>query len=207
MRTESPGYTPWEREGASFPQDMFRSWMDCMTRPFGFYDDLNPNGPFARPFLFFLVFFILGSALGALTSNAVLGGWYEARGLDAPGLAWSLFVFFLSPFIGTLGLAVNVLLVHLGVRLFATDARTIGVTARGLCYTAAPQVLAVVPFLGWLVGPLWALFLAIVSVHRLHETSLGRAAAAVLVPVLVLWFAFGMLIFLLIVMFAIAAGA
>jgi hypothetical protein len=186
---------------------MFRSWMDCMTRPFAFFDVVSPTGPFARPLLFFLVLWILGSGLGSVTSSAVLGGWYEARGLEMPGLAWNLFVFFLSPFFGTLGLAVNILFVHLGVRIFVSNARTIGVTARGLCYVAAPQVLAVVPLLGWFVAPFWSLFLAVVSVHRMHETSLGRAAAAVLVPALVIWFAVGMLFFLAIVLFAIAAGA
>ncbi len=201
------GRTPWERADANFPADMFRSWLQCMTEPHAFFRSLDVTVPFSRPLLFFLVFWILGSGLGTLSADATLGDWYAARGIDAPGATWNLFFFFLSPFIGAISLAIYVGLTHLGVRIFVKDPGSIGVTARGLCYVAAPQLLAVIPFLGWLVAFFWSLFLAVVSVQRLHGTNTGSAVAAVIVPPLALWMGLGMLGFLLalFVTFALAA--
>lgn len=199
----------WERAGASFPGDLFESWLQCMTRPFEFFERLDPEVPFGRPLLFFLVFWILGSGLGALSTEAALGGWYDelyaAEGLTR-GPAWFLFMFFLSPFLGLVSLAIYVALTHLGVRLFVRDPNPIGVTGRALCYVAAPQVIAVVPFLGWLAAPLWSLFLAVVAVRTVHSTSTGRAVAAVVVPPFVLWFGLGMLFALFVLFLAVAVG-
>lgn len=198
--------TPWERADATFPTDMFRSWLQCMTEPRAFFRSLDPFVPFGRPLLFFLVFWILGSGLGTLSADATLGDWYAARGWEMPSATWNLFLFFLSPFIGALSLALYVGFTHLGVRVFVKDPGKIGVTARGLCYVAAPQLLAVVPLVGWLVAAIWSLFLAVVSVKVLHRTSTGSAVAAVIVPPLVFWVGFGMLIFFLVFFLALALG-
>jgi hypothetical protein len=206
----APAGTPWEREGASFPADLFQSWIDCLTRPSEFFDSLDPEVSFTRPYLFFLITSVLGSGLGALSTRAVLGGWtaeyYAAQGLVPPGTAWSLFTFFLSPFLGTMALALNVAFVHVGVRLFVERPRPIGVTARTLCYVTAPQVLTLVPFLGWLVAPIWSFVLMVIGIRRTHDTTVGRSVAAVLIPPIVFWFALGMLFTVLVVFVVLAAG-
>ncbi|MFW6084945.1 MAG: YIP1 family protein [Gemmatimonadota bacterium] len=198
--------TPWERDDARFPTDMFRSWLQCMTEPHRFFRSVDPSVPFSRPLLFFFVFWILGSGLGTLSADAALGDWYAARGVDMPGATWNLFLFFLSPFLGAMSLALYIGFTHLGVRVFVKNPRTIGVTARGLCYVAAPQLLAVVPFVGWMVAAVWSLFLAVVSVQRLHRTSAGSAVAAVLVPPIVFSMGMGMLVFFLVFFVTLVLG-
>ena len=41
--------TPWERVHGSFPADLFRSWMEVLTRPKQFFRSLDPEVSFARP--------------------------------------------------------------------------------------------------------------------------------------------------------------
>ncbi len=200
----------WERETASFPGDLFESWLHCMTRPFEFFENTDPTVPVSRPLLFFLMFWIVASGFGTLSTEAALGGWYDelyaAEGSTEPGAPWLLFTFFLSPFIGLMSLALYVGLTHLGVRLFVPEAKSIGVTGRALCYAVAPQVVVIVPFLGWLVAPLWSLFLAVVAVRQVHTASTGRAVAAVIVPPFVFWFGLGLMFALLVVFLALAAS-
>lgn len=200
----------WERETASFPGDLFESWLHCMTRPFDFFESADPAVPASRPLLFFLLFWVVASGFGTLSTEAALGGWYDelyaTDGIADPGTPWLLFTFFLSPFVGLVSLAMYVGLTHLGVRLFIPNAKRIGVTGRALCYVVAPQVVAIVPFLGWLVAPLWSLFLGVVAVRQVHDTSTGRAAAAVIVPPFVFWFGIGLMFALLIAFLAVAAG-
>lgn len=202
--------TPWERESASFPNDLFRSWMDCMTRPFEFFDEVDPEISFVRPILFYLIFSTLGYGMATLSMEATLGGWFAAYdGAEAGGSGspWgALFWFFLAPFYGMLALALYVGLTHAGVRLFVREPRGIGTTAHGLCYGAAPQVVNIVPFLGWLVSSLWSLFLAIVAVQKLHDTTFGRALAAVVVPVMALVVIGATFFTILVVLVAVAIG-
>lgn len=200
----------WERETASFPGDLFESWLHCMTRPFEFFENTDPTAPVSRPLLFFLLFWIVASGFGTLSTEAALGGWYDelyaAESITEPGAPWLLFTFFLSPFIGLMSLALYVGLTHLGVRLFVPEAKSIGVTGRALCYAVAPQIVVIVPFLGWLVAPLWSLFLAVVAVRQVHSASTGRAVAAVIVPPFVFWFGLGLMFALLVVFLALAAS-
>lgn len=204
----APDRTPWEREEAAFPRDMFRSWIHCMTRPGEFFESLDPGVAFSRPFLFFLLAWILGSGLGALSVQTALGGltadYYANRGLTPPGPAWSLFVFFLSPFIGTVALGLNIAFIHAGARLFTEHPRRIGATARSLCYAAAPQVLSIVPFLGWIVAPIWGLVLTVIAVQKTHRTTVVRSVAAILIPPIVFWSALVMLLVFLAVFVTLA---
>lgn len=210
LAPDTAARTPWEREDASFPGDLFRSWMDCMTRPFEFFDELEPGSSFVRPILFYLIFSTVGYGFATLSMEATLGGWfaaYDGAGTGGSGGAWgALFWFFVAPFYGMFVLALYVGLTHAGVRLFVREPQGIGATARGLCYGAAPQVLNIVPFLGWLVSSLWSLFLAVVAVQKLHDTSFGRATAAVLVPVMALVVVGATLFTVLIVLIALAVG-
>jgi len=205
---EAPERTPWEGDDASFPADMFRSWIDCLTRPAEFFASLDPEISFARPLLFFLVLWVLGSGLGTLSMQTTLGSLiadsYAARGLNPPGVARNLFFFFLSPFVGLLALGLNVAFIHVGVRLFVHRPRPIGATARSLCYVVAPQVVALVPFIGWIVAPIWGFVLTVIAVRTTHRTTVGRSIAAVLVPPIVLWFAFAMLLAFLVIFVTLA---
>lgn len=204
------GPIAWERTDARFPGDLFDSWLECMTRPFEFFGRLDPRASVARPLSFFLVFWVLGGGLGTLSTRATVGGWYADQlavaGEAAPGPTWYAFMFFVSPFIGSAALALYIGLTHLGVRLFVREARPIGITGRGLCYVSAPQVVAIVPIVGWFAASLWSLFLAVVSVQRLHHTTTGRAVGAVLVPQVAFWLGLSMLFVIFMVLLALAAG-
>ncbi|MGI9038928.1 MAG: YIP1 family protein [Gemmatimonadota bacterium] len=199
---ESAERTPWERAGASFPRDLFASWMECMAHPSLFFRRLDPAVPFSTPLIFYLVFSVLGSAAFTASSIAFLPAMYAAEGA-ASSPEGHLLWFFLSPFIAVFSLVFYVLFTHLGVLLFVRDGRPIGVTARSLCYVAAPGVLNIVPFIGWLAAFIWSLWLAVVAIQQAHRTTGGRAFAAVFViPFLV-----SFLVFLAIVLFVLMAVA
>lgn len=192
---------PWENDGASFPRDLFRSWMEVMLRPVEFFRALNSASPFSKPLIFFLVFSVLGATLSMLSRMA--GGMEGYDFLGGPVYIW--FSFFASPFIALLGLAMNVGLTHLGVLLFIPTRKNIGVTGRMYCYVAAPTVMALVPFLGWLISIVWALVLSVIGIQQVHETTTGRALAAVLVPVFAIGLAF-MMLGVLLAFLAVAMG-
>lgn len=171
-----------------------------MTRPTEFFRRLDPTVPFSTPLMFYLVFSVVGSAAFTASSLAFLPAVAPAEGV-ATSPAWYLLWFFLSPFIAAFSFVFYVLFIHVGVRLFVRDGRSVGVTARSLCYVAAPGVLHIVPFVGWFVSFVWTLRLAVIAVQQAHRTSTGRALAAVfVVPILT-----ALLIFLLVVLLMLTA--
>ena len=196
---QQTGRTPWESDSASFPADLFRSWMDAMTRPGEFFRMLDPETPFVRPLVFYLLFVVLGAGLNSVSSLAFPG--------DETFRPYIWLIFFLSPFTGLLALLLNTGIMHLGVRLFVPGAKPIHVTGRVVCYSAATSVLAIVPWIGWLAGAIWTFVLMIVGVRWTHGATTGRAIAAVLVPIVVIAVGLTMLIFLMGILFALAIGA
>jgi len=197
--TEETDGTPWEGARASFPADLFRSWMDVMTRPGEFFRMMDPEIPFVRPLVFYLLFIVLGAGLNALSSLA-----FPADEMFRPYI-WLMF--FLSPFTGLLALLINTGITHLGVRLFIPSAKPIHVTGRVMCYAAATSVLTIVPWLGWLVGAIWSFVLMIVGIRWTHGATFGRAVAAVVVPVVVIVAGLTMLVLMLGMFLALAIGA
>jgi hypothetical protein len=185
--------------------------MDVMQRPGEFFGSLNPEAGFARPLIFYLVFVILGSGASTLTGLAMGGESFAGpvalpgfEGLSMTALLW--FNFFLAPFAALLGLAIGVGLTHVGVLMFVRDRKPVGVTAKVLCYAAAPAVLGIIPLLGWIVSGVWAIFLQIVGIQVAHETSPGRAAAAVLIPPIALIAGVFLLALLLAFVVAVSVG-
>lgn len=194
--------TPWERREAAFPSDLLGSWWESLASPLRFYGRLDWEDGWARPLLYYLLFGVAGQLLFLLWQGGGTGGGGVApylRDLGVPAAEADVFLFFLSPFVALLSLAVTAAMVHLGVLLLAPERRGIRATARAACYTSGPAVLQAVPWVGTLVAGLWTLFLLVVGMSRAHRVSLWRAAAAaLLVP-------FGLVV--LGVLLAVAASA
>jgi len=190
--------TPWEEQDGSFPVDLFRSWMQAMTQPGDFFRSLDPTISFVRPLIFYVVLFVLGSAASTVS--------WLAFPEDAALKPYIWLVFFLSPFSALLTLFLNIGVIHLGVRVFVPDARPVGVTARTLTYCMAPAVLVIIPWVGWIVSGLWSLALMVVGIQATHQTSFGRAGAAVIVPTIVFTITLTILAVLFGVILALAIG-
>jgi hypothetical protein len=55
-------------------------------------------------------------------------------------------------------------------------------TMRAVCYSQVTQIVGLVPVLGAMVGTVWELVLAAIGLKTLHATTSGKAAAGVLLP-------------------------
>lgn len=194
-RAVEPGPTvppAWEEPGRGFPGKLLDTWRASLFEPTTFFRGVGTEPPFSRPLLYFLLVAVTGAfftlwweTLGVWPTAWVgWGEWGAEMGplLPEPGPAAALAGFFLSPFVALFGLGVWTVILHLFVLLFVPGRRTLGATARVVCYASGPTVFSAVPFLGSVVGLVWATVLQVVGVREVHRTTTGRAAAAVLVP-------------------------
>lgn len=189
-RAEPSGARPeWEIPEVSFPGNVARTWLGSLLRPSEFFQGVPYDAPALRPVLYFLLITIVSAAftlwwdaIGVAGSIPLAGARYEE--LIGDGTS-SLVAFWLSPFMGLLGLAIWSLLLHLFVLMLAPRRRGLGATLRVLCYASGPAVFTALPVFGSLVGIIWGVVLQVFGVRAAHRTTTGRAAAIVLLPILV----------------------
>lgn len=75
---------------------------------------------------------------------------------------------------------------HVGLMVLGARPRSYAVTVRAYALSMGPYLLGLLPFCSLYVFPLWSLVLRIIANMSLHQTTAGKASAAVLVPVFLL---------------------
>lgn len=94
-----------------------------------------------------------------------------------------VFTLYGSPLLGLVNVLVSAGFYHVGIRLASERNAGLTATFRATCYGFTPLLLAVIPFIGHLVGGLWSLLLQIVALSHVHRITVSRASLAVLLPV------------------------
>lgn len=183
------GGTPWEVRGG--PRGLLRSWWRSLIDPGRFYSRVDWSGGLDRPVLYFLVFSVVGAGFDSLWHALLTPTLLSALGaeelLRAAGGS-QLLSFFLSPFKALFWLGLAAAGAQLGAVVLAERRRSVGATARALCYASGPQLLRAVPFLGGLVAFFWSAVLAVIGLREAHRTSTARAVGSLATASLLLLF-------------------
>jgi len=77
------------------------------------------------------------------------------------------------------------LIVHVCLAMVGGAAKGFATTLRVLCYAQTASIAVVIPLFGGLFQLVWSLVLQIVGLAQAHRTQGGRAAFAVLLPIVV----------------------
>ena len=99
------------------------------------------------------------------------------QGVDP--LTW----FLMSPLLLLLSLFVSAAVTHALLKMFGGASRGLGFTTAVFAFGYSPMLFGVIPYVGALVGFAWVIAITIIGLREGHGTSTGRAAAAVLIPV------------------------
>jgi hypothetical protein len=100
-----------------------------------------------------------------------------------------------SPLIVGVGLVLNTLLLHLFLMMLGGAKRGMAATLRALSYSYTAMLAGVVPGCGSLIGALWYLYLIVTGLAKAHGISYGKAAVAVILPVVLCGVCFVILMF------------
>jgi hypothetical protein len=128
-----------------------------------------------------LAFALISTIVTALLKS---GGLTTAVDLQAPA---SLLIYLVGLFIGMIiALVILVLILHLCARMMGGDGEWTD-TLRAFVLSSTPiAVIGWIPFVGSFIANLWSLVLMVAGVREYHHLSTGKAAIAVLLPVIVL---------------------
>lgn len=185
----------WDRESRGL---WFEAFFDTIkasiTSPVEFCGEVAAGRGWVRPYLFALVIstiaFLVAAAYQAgfqwLAAGASLGAGALAHALVLPFSTGAILTFgvIAVPVGTTIALLIQALVYHLCLMLLGAARRDFMATFRITCYAAGPQVFQVVPLIGGLFAWAWQLALVIIGLKVTHETSYGRSAVAVFLPML-----------------------
>ena len=199
--------TPWERrKELGVVQGFLETWKRSVLSPQAFLPTVRPDVPWTEALYFAwiihaitvvlsLPFIGLGllrpsmpSNLGADTAQMETMMRAMSGGL---GVGYALGTLLLYPVVVLAVAGV----VHLCAMLFGAAKNGYGATVRALCYAQGPAILGGLPCFGFLAW-IYSVVLDVLGISSLQETSTGKAAGIVLLPMVIVFCCCGALVFL-----------
>ena len=186
-----PPALPWETPREPFLEAFFETVKLFVTRPSEAYSRMRTSGDLGRPILYAIALGWLGIIVGQLYSLALRGvTWHFMPGMErlqgiGMSAAFTVMMMVFAPLFVLIGLFIWSGIVHLMLLILGSAQEGFDATFRVMSYATTAQLAQVVPFCGGLVGFIWALVLEIMGIAEAHRISQGKAALAVLLPLVI----------------------
>jgi hypothetical protein len=189
------GQTPWERRHEiGFLNALIETTKQALSQPTAFFRSMPVTGGIGGPLLYAVIVGYIGlfaSTIYNLVFRSVLtsslsrmGGNSDVERLagymqGGVGLVMNLI---LGPLFIVIGLFVSAGIFHLVLLALGGAERGFEATFRVASYSQAASIFNIIPGCGGLVGLVYTLVLLVIGLSEAHGISRGKAAAAVLVP-------------------------
>ncbi|MBI5570671.1 MAG: YIP1 family protein [Desulfomonile tiedjei] len=176
-------YCAWEESGGKTMSAYIQTATRCLVSPSDFFSKLPLDAGYGSPTLFSIMSMVVAAVFTVLWFQIFKGG-AGALGLFSlifvVGLTFVFSLIFIPIF-----LLVSSLIVHGILTLLQGAHSGFQATFRVAAYSSVTTVFSAIPVVGQ-VASLWGLYLGVIGLRETHETSTGKAAAAVMIPVSVL---------------------
>jgi hypothetical protein len=183
---------PWEnREQLGFVKAFSDTLVMVLTKPVEAFQIMRTEGNFVDPLIYaviggsvgFIVYFLITLALGSFgmmgSRNNPLGAMFGA------GLGM-IFMIILCPIFVALSVFIGSAIIHVCLMLVGGAKKSYETTFRVVCFACgSTQPLLIIPFCGGLISGIWGIVAECIGLARAHETDVGRAVLAILLPLIV----------------------
>lgn len=206
---------PWERRDIlGFFNAFAQTVSMILTRPAEAFTAMRTEGGLGDP----LIFGVIGGSIGAIVWTLVTAaihsmGWAatlsQQSSIDSMlgasvGGAMIFVRIILTPIFIAIGLFIWAALVHVCLMMLGGANKSFEASFRALSYAyGATALFCIVPCCGGVVALIWGLIADCIGISRAHETDVGRAAGAVLLPLVVCCGG----IFVILLVFGVGIGA
>jgi len=185
------GGTPWERrEDIGLWQGIYRTFMTVLFSPSGFFREITPDGGMKEPLSFGLLLGSLGYMAGFFWKFLLvsMGVTSLSNGfLSSIPVSWLFLIGMISsPILVILNMFLVGAVVHVLMLAFNAGKGGFNGTLKVIAYGQAAKALAFIPFIGGGIGWFWNIAVIIPGLKEIHKTSYVKAAAAVIIPLILL---------------------
>ena len=178
---------PWEhRQELGLPKAFFDTVIMVLTKPTEAFKTMRPEGGLTDPLLFALIGGSIGLVISVIcqflfTSFSFIGGQDGA----AIGMGFVLLYLVLIPIFLVAGMFIGSGVLHLCLMMVGGANKPFETTFRIVCFSSgSTYLIALVPFCGNSVAAIYNIVVEILGVASAHETTMGKAVMAVLLPVI-----------------------
>jgi len=211
---EAPtGSTPWEDMASlGFFTAFFRTMKQVLFSPTAFFRNMPVSKGMGSPLLYGVIISFFGTTIGLLEQFAFsgfLGSFSQVEGMEGVNFfqtAFLLIYAFFLPIMIAVGLFVGSGIFHICLLIVGAGKRGFETTFRVLSYASSSQAFALVPFVGGFIIIIYNLVLWTIGFRESHHTTTGRAFIAVLLPMIIMSFLIGLLIFAIIIPLILSQG-
>jgi hypothetical protein len=197
---------PWEdMAGLGFLTAFFRTMKQVLLSPTGFFRRMPVNRGMAYPLFYGVIISFFATTVGLLEQFAVsgfLGSSSQVEGMQGVNFfqtASLLFYALILPILITVGFFIGSGIFHICLLIVGAGKQGFEATFRVVTYASSTQVFALVPFLGGFIILIYNLVLWTIGFRESHHTTTGRALIAVILPMIVVLFLVGLIIFAIII--------
>jgi hypothetical protein len=184
--------TSWEdRSTNGFFNGLFKTVNQVLFSPSAFFKKMPVTGGLTDPLLYAMIVGTVGLlflSVWRIVLNDPMQGFVTPE-MSAAGRGLSSNVASplgtaMMPFLLIIWLFIVSGMLHLFVMIVGGARAGFEATFRVVSYSVSPFLFMVIPYCGVLITPLWALSLFMIGIRDAHETTGGKATAAVLFPFL-----------------------
>lgn len=183
---------PWEQPGYPVLEGLYETARLVLLRPAEAFARMSTSGDLGRPLLYAVIFGWLGMIAAQIYNIAFrsammsflprLPGFPAGRAMGLP-VAYNIGLMILAPIFVLLGVFILSAIIHVFLMLVGAAGGGFATTVRVLCYAGTVQIIQVIPFCGGLIAFVWGLVIEIIGLAQAHRTTQGKAAVAVLLPI------------------------
>ena len=183
---------PWEhRQQRGFVNAFIETLAMVLTKPDLAFRTMKTEGGLAEPLLYALIGGCVGGIVSlllslGLQSMGVFAGQRDTFAALAGIGVGSIALIILVPVFIVIGLFIGAAIVHLCLMIVGGANKSFETTFRVLAFSqGSTGLLQIIPVCGGLIAGVWALVVNCIGLARAHETTIGRAVLAVLLPLIV----------------------
>jgi len=182
----SEEYTPWE-SGEGFTSAFYQTTVGSLFSPTRFFKKISSGQGYWSPLIYGLITGIIGNGC------AILWFWLfmvQLIPLDRIPFQHSLSILRLIiplPFQVAIAIFIGSAIIHLCLMIVRGNNNGYRTTFRAVAYSHSGYLFGIIPFVGMVVGGIYAFILTVIGVREGHNISTGKAVLAVLLPVIVIF--------------------
>ncbi len=182
---------PWEQPGRPPVEAMVETVKLFLTDMEQAFRRMPPTGDIARPLLYAVIVGSIGPIVAQIYSVflphpfvGMLRQYLSRRaGRDLPFSETSgLFGVFFVPVGVVIGVLIGAAILHLCLMLVGGPNSGFVTTLRVVCYANTGQLAQLIPMIGGILALIFVLVLEVRGLSTAHRTTIGKATAAVLIP-------------------------
>lgn len=218
---ENQSLIHWEqRDKVGYIKAFWETFKLSMLEPSRFFDSVPPQGGFGSPIFYGLTCMILG-----VIFSTIYQFFFQGFGLLLQYVAQSPLkdVMMGTGFTMILGVSMIVMspiscfinlflysgIYHLFLLMFGSGKNRFEATFRAYAYSQGPQLLQIIPFLGFFATLVWHYVILVIGFKKMHQATTAQALGAAILPMVLIcgltFFAIMAVIFLIVLLVGAAA--